>query len=207
MHGAPSWREPAGHLLPVAVSYLHRWGWSLCLELPEYHTVSSMVRTRSSLGSFMRRRFSLSELRRCIARRRGGGKIEPSIGGIADASLRKGSGAGKRGGRHPPRKGGITGGLRWDARSAYAERGAAWSSPRPLARDGRSRSQCCESALGAFMLAVPMRRLRRVGFPTVAASTVSARCVCQRCDSSARPGSERRARGDCPHASPGPAMR
>ena len=45
----------------------------------------------------MRRRFSLSELRRCIARRRGGGKIEPSIGGMADASLRNGSGAGKRG--------------------------------------------------------------------------------------------------------------
>ena len=42
---------------------------------------SIMVRTRSSLGSFMRRRFSLSELRRCIARPRGG-KIEPSIGGM-----------------------------------------------------------------------------------------------------------------------------
>ena len=36
-----------------------------------------------------------------------------------------------------------------------------------------------------------MRRLGRVGRPTVAASTVSARCVCQRCGSSARPGSER----------------
>ena len=37
----------------------------------------------------------------------------------------------------------------------------------------------------------PMRRLRRAGRPTGAASTVSARRACQRCDSSARPGSER----------------
>ena len=36
-----------------------------------------------------------------------------------------------------------------------------------------------------------MRRLGRVGRPTVAASTVSARCVCQRCGSSTRPESER----------------
>ena len=36
-----------------------------------------------------------------------------------------------------------------------------------------------------------MRRLRHVGCPTVAASTVSARRACQRCASSARPGSER----------------
>ena len=36
-----------------------------------------------------------------------------------------------------------------------------------------------------------MRRLGRVGRPTVAASTVSARCVCQRCGPSARPESER----------------
>ena len=36
-----------------------------------------------------------------------------------------------------------------------------------------------------------MRRLRRVGCPTVAASPVSAHRACQRCGSSARPGSER----------------
>ena len=102
----------ASPLYPLNGGRPYRWGWSLCFGLPEYHTVSNMVRTRSSLGPFMRRRFSLSELRRCIARRRGGGKSEPSIGGMADASLRKESGAGKRGDRHPPRKGGITGRLR-----------------------------------------------------------------------------------------------
>ena len=52
--------------------------------------------------------------------------------------------------------------------------------------------QCCESALDAFTLPVPLRRLRRVVVATVAASTVSTRRACQRCGSSARqPGNER----------------
>ena len=68
-----------------------------------------------------------------------------------------------------------------------------------LSADGRSAASLCETGGAAANAARvpcdalrcrPMRRLRRAGRPTVAASTVSARRACQRCAWSARPGSE-----------------
>ena len=75
-------------LYPLNGGRSYRCGLSLCFELPRYHAVSSMSRTRSSLGSLKRRRFSLSDLRRWIARRRGGGKIAFSVWWFGIVGLR-----------------------------------------------------------------------------------------------------------------------